>query len=117
MQVVALACIKISLMFYYRAIFNVQGGSGIFNITSLVVIVFIITWAIAFFFGFLLNCPGNLSAEWTSYALNLKYCWNVQSFLLWYSWTDFVSDVVVLIFPIPSVNSLSSGFSDVAMLI
>lgn len=111
MQVIALGCIKLSLMFFYRTIFNVRGGANLFNAISLATITLIAIWAVAFFFAFLFNCQGNPAANWTSYTLTLQYCWKESAFLLLYSYTDFITDLIVLVFPIPSVNSRAFIFT------
>lgn len=104
MQVLALACIKLSLIFYYRSIFNTGQGKTVFSVVSIFLILFTIIWAISFFFAFLFNCGAHPEANWTTYQMNLQYCWPESSFLLVYSWSDFIMDLAVFLLPIAPVR-------------
>ena len=107
MQPLALGCIKLSFIFFYRRIFNVGTNSAISNALSLASLVLIGVWMLGFFLGVLLICPGRIDAYCSLSTSNYEYCWDGELLaLFWYTlyWSDIVTDVVVLLLPVPSVN-------------
>lgn len=107
MQALALGCIKLSFVFFYRRIFNVRGHQGhgtLFNIISMSFIVLISVWMVGFFFAMLFTCPGHPAAYWASMKANPRYCWDTTNFLLAYCFSDLITDLCVLLLPIPSVG-------------
>ena len=103
-QALALGFIKLSFVFFYRRIFNARGRTTLFNIVSLLFLVLITIWMVAFFLGILLICPGHLKAYWGPSTERSKYCWDTTYFLLVYSFSDAVTEVMIFLLPIPSVG-------------
>ena len=104
MQPLALGCIKLSFIFFYRRIFNVGTKTAVFNIVSLASLVLMAIWMLGFFLAVLLICPGHISAYWSSTAVRIKYCWNTTKFLYALTWSDVGTDLIVLLMPVPSVS-------------
>lgn len=61
-------------------------------------------WMIGFFVAMFLQCPGHLAAYWSYPEVSLRYCWDTTNFLLTYCFSDVVTDLYVLLLPIPSVS-------------
>lgn len=102
-----------SLLFYYRTIFKV-GRQIIFSVASIGLIGLVAIWMIVYFFGLMFTCGTRIDANWTSLPMNAEYCWftfgspAMIGWLLSWSWTDFIMDLFVLLFPIPMVSSSAS---------
>lgn len=104
MQALALGCIKLSFVFFYRRIFNIRGHGTLFNIISMSFIALISVWMVGFFFAMLFICPGHPAAYWASTKADARYCWDTTNFLLAYCFSDLITDLCVLLLPIPSVS-------------
>ncbi|CAG8961550.1 hypothetical protein HYFRA_00013969 [Hymenoscyphus fraxineus] len=103
MQPLALGCIKLSFIFFYRRIFNVGPNKSVFNIVSIAAIVLMIIWMFGIFLAVMLICPGHVSAFWGPASVRQKYCWSTIKFLYAFTWSDVGTDLIVLLMPIPSV--------------
>ena len=108
MQVIALANIKMSLVFYYRRIFSV---SRTFNLLSIAFLILLVVWEISFFLGFTLACNSHPEAQWNSLQEFAQYCKPLGSLALAYGWSDFSMDVIVFVFPIPPILKLQMPLS------
>ncbi|KAL9610216.1 MAG: hypothetical protein Q9167_005065 [Letrouitia subvulpina] len=106
MQPLALGCIKLSFILFYRRIFNVGTKNTVFNIVSLASLFLMALWMLGFFLAVLLICPGHVDAYWALPAVRAKYCWTTTKFLYAYSWSDVGTDFIVFLMPIPSVVRL-----------
>ena len=107
MQPSALGCIKLSFIFFYRRIFIVGTNNAIFNIVSLASLILMGVWMLGFFLGTLLICPGHIDAYWSFSMPAYGYCWNYVQLLIFWSilyGSDVVTDVIVLLLPVPSVS-------------
>ena len=107
MQVLALCCVKLSFIFFYRRIFCVGRKLQPFIILTIVVNSIIVVWTIGFFSATLLACKGNFAAWWTSQKTITSEC--VKTVKLEYALavSDFLIDVIVFILPIPMVRAPS----------
>ena len=108
MQVIALANIKMSLVFYYRRIFSV---SRTFNLLSMAFLVLMVVWEISFFLGFVLACNAHPEAQWNNVLEFAQNCKSLGPLALAYSWSDFTMDVIVFVFPIPPILKLQMSLS------
>lgn len=104
-QIPALACVKLSFVYFYRRIFC-TGVKNTFRHITTAVIVLIILWALAFEFGFLFICKGHFSAFWTSIKTLDAHCHPELKLELGFSSTDFITDLVVILLPLPSIWKL-----------
>lgn len=108
-QVVALGCLKLSFLFFYRRLFCSAGTQrGWFHWTTLISIVIIAAWTIAFFFSFLFSCGTNFAAQWGSLLENEMECVVDQPKVeMAFSITDMIEDVFILFLPVPQVGILA----------
>lgn len=104
MQPLALGCIKLSFIFFYRRIFNVGLTTSVFNIVSFASIALITIWMMGFFLAVMLICPGHVDQYWGPSSARAKYCWSTTKFLYALCWSDVGTDLIVLLMPLPSVN-------------
>jgi hypothetical protein len=89
--------IKISVVSFYRRIFVGQS----FRRWSLFLLTFIGLWMIAFFLSLVLWCGSHPAAGWTSSEDTLMYCDNLADLELAFAVTDSITDLVVILTPIP----------------
>ena len=96
-----LGSIKLSFLFFYRRIFCPNKK----NLASLfldAMIVLVVLWTLGFFFSELFNCGTHFSALWGS-TVDLMSCDKTEVHLLALVITDFITDAIILIFPIPLI--------------
>lgn len=101
MIVNTLACAKISALFLYRRIFNLQETS-LFNILVFATIGIIAAWYIAIDALSLLQCRSHFSAYWD--GTFAKYCDMNPVWAKTLAWSDFLLDLWVMLMPISSVS-------------
>jgi len=104
-MIATLGVVKLSILLFYRRIFNVSKKS-LFNILSLMVIAVLVLWTLGFMLAFAFNCKLHFFAMWGSQAELMKYCntgfGGEQAIVI----TDFITDLMVLCFPLPMVFRL-----------
>lgn len=104
-MVAAYGLIKLSVIYFYRRIFNID-KSGKFNLVTNAFSIFIVAWTVAYIFAVAFDCRTNWFAHWGSIADILQYCNGgavikiVQSLL----YTDLITDVLILLLPMPRVS-------------
>ncbi|KAF4629023.1 hypothetical protein G7Y89_g9132 [Cudoniella acicularis] len=98
----AFGLIKISVVSFYRRIFVGQA----FRQWSLALLVFICVWMVAFFLALTLWCGVHPAAGWTSRATILAYCTNLADLELAFAATDAITDLMVILTPIPMLWGL-----------
>jgi len=103
----AIGFTKLSFVFFYRRIF-VTGGSKreAFSIATITTIVIIVAWMISFSFSFLLACAKDFSAQWSGTAELRKVCVNGLALQNGLAISDFLTDVIVFLLPIPMILRL-----------
>ncbi|PSR82548.1 hypothetical protein BD289DRAFT_488118 [Coniella lustricola] len=110
-ELLCLACIKLSAVFFYRRIFtstySVTGKKQWFNVISTVTIVVIILWLITFEFLAGFECGTDIASLWNGNYL--KNCTITFPFLYGEAVSDFLLDVWILALPIPSVLQLHTS--------
>ena len=94
---------KLSFIFFYRRLFCTGIGS-IFRTITTISIIFITAWAVAFEFGLLFICRGHFAAWWVSIQSLDTYCHPELDLELGFSSTDFITDVLVILLPLPLVS-------------
>ena len=62
-------------------------------------------WATAFEFGLLFICKAHFSAFWTSIKSSDRYCHPRLKLELGFMTTDFMTDLLVILLPLPQVVS------------
>ncbi|KAI0398550.1 hypothetical protein F5Y17DRAFT_8707 [Xylariaceae sp. FL0594] len=104
LTVIALGALKSSVLTFYRRIFI---GNGFRN-ASLVALVFVILWTVAFFFATVLECDGeNLNFIWKSVKTFIGKCQKYKTIQLAHCATDVATDLIVLSLPLPSIWRLN----------
>lgn len=103
LQVLALGCVKLSFLFFYRRVFT-TGTSTWFSKTTTSLIIVVLGWTIAFFFALLFACKGNWSAWWGSVLDLSTKCVQTLKLELALVTSDFVTDVLIMVLPIPMVR-------------
>ena len=105
MQIVALGLVKLSFLFFYRRIFvtGVSKTSKWFSRVTWGLIILISVWTIGFFFALLFSCKGHWSAFWSSVVDLATQCVKTLNLEMALATTDFATDVIIMILPIPKV--------------
>lgn len=94
--------IKLSVLLLYRRLFV----GRLFNRCSFVVCVVIALWSLSFFFAFAFQCGTNIANWWTSAATIKAYCDNTNAVNLGFVISDVLTDVMILLIPIPIIWKL-----------
>lgn len=91
-----------SFLFFYRRVFAID-RTGATNILLVGMIILIIMWATAFFLTSLFLCKLYFSAAWTSPIVQLEHCISQPKIALALTITDFITDIIIMVIPIPLV--------------
>jgi len=103
MNVVCLGAIKLSVLLLYRRLFAV---SRRFNITSIIMGVIIFLWTLGYLLSYIFECGTHLRALWTSVPAIEEYCDNETVQTVSFCVTDVVTDLMILVTPIPMIMKL-----------
>lgn len=96
---------KISALFFYRRIFCVTSRTEMFGYATIISIVVISLWTVAFVILTFFLCGTHIWAMWTP-SIKLQDCGMDYPILQGLSISDIILDVWVLLLPIPKVGSL-----------
>ena len=99
----AYGLIKLSVIFFYRRLF-VKGTNSRFDSITKASIVIVILWTIAFFFAHVFACGVYISNTWGPLT-DLKHCANGDVIANGLFISDFLSDLLVLVLPMPIVSN------------
>ncbi|KAF1955639.1 hypothetical protein CC80DRAFT_415320 [Byssothecium circinans] len=100
-----LGFIKLSVLCLYRRIFvtdttNVQ---NLHNMLYIFLLSLTAIWATGFCLAFMFACRGHFSAWWTSAISLITNCVNTLELLFSFAISDFLTDAIVILLPIPLV--------------
>lgn len=98
----ALGLIKLSILVFYFRIFAVTRTSATYVLLALFTGLAAV-WTTAFFFAELFQCGTDIWALTSSTMDTVTYCGNTSNIDFALALTDFVTDVVIFIVPIPLV--------------
>ncbi|RAL04157.1 uncharacterized protein BO80DRAFT_442159 [Aspergillus ibericus CBS 121593] len=101
-QIVALATLKLSVLFFYRRIFV----GRIFNIASWVLTGVVIVWAATFVIAILSACGTRIMANFGTLGDLKTECVDTFSILIALAASDVTVDLIMLAIPLPLVLSL-----------
>lgn len=104
MHIVAMGCIKLSFVFFYRRLFVTGKPRSRFGIISLGMLVVLVLWTVAFIILFFANCGSHLEERFASPATINKYCPSGAVSNEGLAIADFVTDIMVYSLPIPIVS-------------
>ena len=100
-----LGCTKISALLFFRRIFCTPSHRTFFAYLTLITIIIVALWTVAFNILTGLACGTHFSALWTSRQDYTKYCRKTSwGFLLGLAVSDFVLDIWILSLPLPQVS-------------
>ena len=99
-QILALATIKLSILFFYRRIFR----GPAFEIGSWVLIGVVAAWAITFFVAILAACGTSIAANFQTLGALKGECVNTFDILIALAVSDVAVDLAILIMPVPLVS-------------
>ena len=102
----ALGCIKASFLLFYRRVFVVNKKSGV-NVVLISLLVIVILWTLAFSLTTLFWCGRYFYMLWepVSGARTNTHCANTLSMILVFCITDFITDFVIILIPIPLAST------------
>ncbi|KAI1394174.1 uncharacterized protein F4822DRAFT_39417 [Hypoxylon trugodes] len=106
-----LGSVKASFLFFYRRIFSVNKTTDKFLISMIVTVAI---WTVTFFFAVVFECGLNFWAIWGD-SLKVEnltaHCVKTMDLALSIGITDFITDVVIIIIPVPLIwrLNLSTG--------
>lgn len=109
MQILALATIKLSILFFYRRIFRGRA----FDIASWVLISVVGAWAVTFFVAILAACGTSIAANFQTLGALKAECVDTFDILIALAVFDVAVDLAILVMPIPLVSSLHVPVTDV----
>ena len=112
MQIVTLATIKMSILFFYRRIFR----GKTFDIASWVLIGVVAAWAITFFIAILAACGTSIAANFQTLGALKGECVNTFDILIALAVSDVAVDLAILIMPIPLVSPLKTSIRSILVL-
>ena len=104
-QILALATIKLSILFFYRRIFRGRA----FDIASWVLIGVVGAWAVTFVIAILAACGTSIAANFQTLGALKEECVDTFDILIALAVSDVVVDLAVLYMPIPLVSSLNAS--------
>ena len=100
----ALACIKISAIFFYRRIFCVSGNKSGFSIVTLATVLIVFLWLVTFLFLTGFQCGSHFSALCN--GTYLQCCKISFPFLYGLLISDLLLDVWIFALPVSQVSCL-----------
>ena len=92
--------IKLSMVFLYRRIFQVE---PIFDFYSIGLIILLALWTLGFLFARIFHCGTKPSALWSSFESLNKYCKAATPVSNGFVISDIITDLMVLISPMPII--------------
>ena len=103
-SVPTLGAIKLRVVFFYRRIFVIDKRhlKDTLNIVYIGILTLVAVWTVSFCFAFMFSCKGHSSAWWTSASSLITNCVNTLELLFAFAISDFVTDIIVIVIPIPS---------------
>ncbi|KAL8827401.1 MAG: hypothetical protein Q9170_007031 [Blastenia crenularia] len=104
-QTIALGCIKLSFLFFYRRIFCTVKAS-VFGRVTQTMIGLTIVWTVAFFIASTLRCGRHFNAAFGSKEDVSAKCGPIFVIEDSLAISDFLFDVIIILMPIPNVRIL-----------
>lgn len=102
LMILAYGLIKLSIVFFYRRLFLVLKWSA-FDVISLAYIAMITIWTLTCFFSILFFCKTKIHLVWESLFDTQDQCGDVFALELGLGISDLVTDIMILILPMPIV--------------
>ena len=106
-MITALGLTKLSVIYFCRRVFVVQ-KKMIFNTVSNILSMLVACWTLGFLFSFAFDCRLHFSANWGSAEDIIRYCGGGQAGEKALAISDLVTDLLVILLPMPMVRLLVS---------
>lgn len=106
LQMIAFGAVKLSVLFFYRRIFR----GKIFDIASWSMVAIVIIWTFGFFFTMIFECRTEFWAFWSTLNDLLTHCLDDVKFQKVLSVSDVITDILILMIPIPIIWQLNLSF-------
>ncbi|KAL9604141.1 MAG: hypothetical protein Q9219_000729 [cf. Caloplaca sp. 3 TL-2023] len=103
-QLIALGCIKLSFLYFYRRIFC-QVKPSIFDRITQVMIGLTVAWTVGFCIASLLRCGKHFTAAFGSKKDVSTKCHSIFAIEDSLAISDFLFDLIIILMPIPKVGS------------
>ena len=104
-MVLASGFLKLSIACFYRRLF-VTARKTLLDWTIKTAIVIVVLWTISFFVGLVFSCGTHISANWGSVKEQEDYCGAGANLANALVVSDLLTDVMILVLPLPVVGSL-----------
>lgn len=104
-QIPALGLVKLSVVLFYRRIFN-TGATSWHHWSTVVMLSVVTAWSIAFFLSFLFICRGTPADYWISAKTEKAHCVATQKLHLGFAISDTILDCFIMIMAIPMIWNL-----------
>ena len=104
MQVPALAFVKLSIVFFYRRIFN-TGSTSWHHWVTFSTAAATAAWGVSYFFAFLFICGATPQNYWVSAVNEKSYCVATQKLHLSFSISDMILDCIIILLALPMVGA------------
>ncbi|KAH8597902.1 hypothetical protein B0O99DRAFT_684608 [Bisporella sp. PMI_857] len=105
MTIPGLACAKLSFLFFYHRIFCTH-GTGFPRLFIITMICAVAVWGAAFELAYLFMCGTHFSAWWGTAENTMKYCQNSLRTEYGFTLSDFLTDAIILLIPLPLLWNL-----------
>ena len=110
MSFTSLALVKVSFLLFYRAVF-VYDKWNLFNVRNFIinsVIAIVVVWDLGFTLTMLCACRSDFRAHWSTTTSKELTTRCINTFLMMYalSISDFITDLIILLIPIPMIWKL-----------
>jgi hypothetical protein len=97
--------IKLSILFFYRRLFILD--KNYLHYLTLALIGIVIAWMVTFIFVMAFNCGTNFQYNWGSRYDLINYCGNGLQKEEGLYVSEFVTNVLLVILPLPTVSAVS----------
>ena len=103
-SITTLGGVKICALLFFRRIFCVPNGRTVFHALTLITIIVVALWTMAFLILTGLQCGTHFSALWSSAVARVRYCHMSYPFLLSLTISDFLLDIWIIGLPVYPVG-------------
>ncbi|KAI1430776.1 hypothetical protein GGR50DRAFT_683247 [Xylaria sp. CBS 124048] len=104
-QAFGFALVKLSILYFYRRIFQ----NRTFRTITTVMMVLICIWGLGFFFGYLFRCGTRFWALWAPLMDLVEYCYDSKPLFYSLAISDVITDVIILSLPFFWVARLNTS--------
>ncbi|KAI5859362.1 hypothetical protein GGS23DRAFT_586125 [Durotheca rogersii] len=102
LPLVSLGLSRTSVLCFYRKIFHIHQR---FLVVNTILIVFVVAWTVSFFFATVFQCK-DPATIWTTFEYERTNCVDTISFYYAVSISGFITDILILISPLPIIGKL-----------